>query len=373
MDPTLSDRALGRATLARQLLLERAPLGVAEAVGRVLAVQSQWPRAPFLGLWSRIAGFDRAALVRAFQDRGLVRATTMRATLHTMRAADFLRLRRAMQPGLDRALQQVLRARGTELDLPRLLARGRACFGRGPRTFEAVRDDLAAGDDALDERAMGHAVRLSLPLVMVPTSDAWGFPQVSEFADAEAWLGRPVDDGEHTGELVLRYLAAYGPASAVDIQAWTGLPALAKVIAGLGERVRTFRDARGKAIYDVPDAPRPDPDVPAPVRLVPEFDGAIVARADPRILPAAHRKHVFASGLRVLPTVLVDGVAVATWKLERTKRKAMIVVDAFAPLGKREQAAVAAEAEALVRFAEPDAAEHDVRVTAPAPARARRG
>ena len=362
----LDDRRLGRATLARQLLLEREQLDVAKAVTRVLALQAQWPRPPFVALWSRLQGFAREQLADPLRARKLVRATTFRGTLHVVTAADYLALRTTLQPALERGLHQVLRAKKVELDIPKLVKRAKKFFGSGSRTFEAVRDHLAAGDEDADDRAMGHAVRNMLPLVQVPTNDPWAFPQVSEFADAEAWLGRAVDPKEHQAELVLRYLAALGPATAADVQAYTGLPSLAKVIAALGDRVVPFADARGKTLFDLPDAPRPRADTPAPVRYLPEFDGAIVARTDGRILAEEHRKHVFLSGLRVLPTVLVDGRAIATWKITRTKTKATLAVDAFAPLAKREQAAVAEEGEALLRFAEPDAKGHDVHVTVPA-------
>lgn len=362
----LDDRRLGRATLARQLLLARARLDVPAAVTQLLALQAQWPRSPFLALWSRVHGFAREQLGDPLRARTLVRATTFRGTLHVVTAADYLALRTTLQPVLERGLHQVLRARKAELDIPKLVKRAQKFFAGGSRTFEAVRDHLAAGDPDADDRAMGHAVRNMLPLVQVPTDDPWAFPQVSEFADAEQWLGRAVDANEHHAEIVLRYLAALGPATAADVQAYTGLSALAKVIATLGDRVVTFKDARGKILYDLPDAPRPRADVLAPVRFLPEFDGAIVARSDGRILAEEHRKHVFLSALRVLPTVLVDGRAIATWKIARTKTKATLAIDAFAPLAKREQTAVAEEGEALLRFAEPDAKGHDVHVTAAA-------
>jgi hypothetical protein len=356
----LDDRRLGRATLARQLLLERVRVDVPSTLQRLLALQAQWPRPPFVALWSRIQGFAREQLAVPLRDRTIVRATTFRGTLHVIGADDFLALRSTLQPVLERGLQQVLRAKKAELDFPKLVKRARAFFGRGARTFEAVRDHLAEADPDADERAMGYAVRNLLPLVQVPTDDVWAFPQVASFADAEAWLEKKIDPADRRADLVLRYLAALGPASIVDIQAFTGIAALAPVIEALGDRLVQLRDRGGKILFDLPDAPRPRADVVAPVRFLPEFDNAIVSRADGRILAEADRKHVFLSGLRVLPVVLVDGRAIATWKITRTKAKATLAVDAFAKLGKAHRAAVAEEGEALLRFAEPDAKTHDL-------------
>jgi Winged helix DNA-binding domain len=363
--PTLTPRQLGRATLARQFLLARAPIDVDTAVERSIGVQAQWPRPPFVALWSRVHGFTREQLAAPLRARTLVRATMMRGTLHVLAARDYLALRATLQPMLERGMRAILRGRLDGLDLPALVERARAYFGAHTRTFEQVRDHLAGADADADARAMGYAVRNLLLLVQVPTDAAWAFPQAPEFADAEAWLGAAPASDDRTDELVLRYLAGYGPASVADMQSWLGITGLAAVVERLAGKLARFSDERGKVLFDLPDAPRPDADVEAPVRLLPEFDGAIMARADGRILAEADRKRVFLSGLRVLPTVLVDGRAVATWKIVRTKARASLEIATFAKLTKRDAIAVGEEAEALLRFAEPDASAHEVRTGTP--------
>ncbi len=159
----------------------------------------------------------------------------------------------------------------------------------------------------------------------------------------------------------LRSLAAYGPSSVADVQAWSGLPRLADTIEGLRPRLRTFRDERGRELFDLPDAPRPDGDVPAPVRLVPEYDNLIGTRADERFVARRHRPRVFLSALRLAATVLVDGFVAGTWKLERSKSAATVTIAPFAPFSPRTRKDVTAESEALVRFAEPDARAFEVR------------
>ena len=213
---------------------------------------------------------------------------------------------------------------------------------------------------------MGYAVRMTLPLVQVPVGReaAWAFPAQARFALADEWLGRalPRDAEPRAEPLVLRYLAGYGPASVADVQAWSGLPALGETIEKLRPRLRTFRDEQGRELFDLPDAPRPDEDVPAPVRLVPEYDNLIGTRRDERFVARGHRPRVFLSALRLAATVLVDGFVAGTWKLDRKKSTATVTVAPFSPFSARTRKEVVAEAERLARFAEPDAGKFDVRV-----------
>jgi hypothetical protein len=361
---TLSRRALGRATLARQMLLARERLPALKAVERLVAMQAQWPRPPFVGLWCRLHGFERSQLTTLLRERQVVRATFVRATLHLVAAKDFLALRPSLQPMLDGGLAAVLRDRAQGLDPARLCAQARRFLAKGPRTFEEVREHLAKDAPKADVRAMGYAVRLSLPLVQVPAPDAtWAFPADSCFAVAEDWLGRalPGDTGTPAA-LVLRYLAAYGPAGLADIQAWSGFRGLRETLEALRPRLRVFRDEQGREVFDVPDAPRPSEDVPAPVRLVPEYDNLITARTDDRFVAKADRPRVYLSALRIAATVLVDGRVAGTWGVERKKSAAVLTIAPFAPLPARARQDALAEGDALLRFLEPDAATHDVRV-----------
>lgn len=366
MPETLTIRDLNRATLARQMLLSRERIPTLEAVERLVALQAQWPRPPFLGLWSRVEAFRREDLRRLLLDRRVVRATFNRATIHLVTAADFLAFRSTIGTGLEAALAAVLGDRLARVDIPGVLASARALFAGRPRTFEDVRAAFVAADSTVDERAIGYAVRLLLPLVQVPVEgETWGYPAKASFALADEWLGRDVTATAPAPErLVRRYLAAYGPASKADLQAWSGIRALGEVLESLRPSLVTVRDERKRELFDVPDAPRPGGDAEAPVRFVADYDNLIVGRADERFVAKAHRPRVFLPGLRIAPTVLVDGFVAATWAVERKKTEAAIIVSPFAAIPPRVKKAITAEGEALARFVEPDARAWHVRFDA---------
>lgn len=353
-------RALGRATLARQMLLAREPSSeraVTKAVERMLAVQSQWPKLPFFALWSRLEGFSRGKLAAAFERRALVRATWVRGTLHTTTAQDYLRFRATIDAMLRAGAATVLKNRSEGLDVARVVKDARAYFTKSPRTFGELRDHLVSLHPKVDERAMGYTARMGLPLVMVPEEKTWSFPADSRFALADAWLDADVPaDGDAREDLVLRYLASHGPATVADAQTWTGLRGLKPLFESLRERLVTFRDEGGRELFDLPDAPRPDEDVDAPVRFLPEFDEAIVAHQERgRIVDDAHKSSLFASGLRVLASFLVDGRAAGTWSIARDKKRATLTLVPFGKVTKKARAELEEEGERLLRFAEEDA------------------
>ncbi|MEO7274583.1 MAG: winged helix DNA-binding domain-containing protein [Vicinamibacterales bacterium] len=360
----LSLRALNRATLARQHLLDRND-SFLEVTARLVGVQAQMPRPPLIGLWARVHGLTREAVVAALLDKRLVRGTAMRGTLHLMTDADFRELRGPLQAGLDRGLAAILRDRALGIEMAPLVADATEFFCQ-PQTFDAFRDHLAASAPAADIRAMAYAVRMQLPLLQVPTESAWGFPAQADFISADTWLGKPKrrTPARTTEDLVLRYLAACGPATAADAQAWLGLPSLKPVFEALRPRLVTFRGERGGELFDLPDAPRPDPDVPAPVRFLPDWDNAIVGRADARLLAGEHRSKVYQPGLRILATVLLDGQVAGTWKIERRKKAATLFISTFARLTSVARRAIEPEAAALLEFAEPDAAVKELNVEA---------
>ncbi len=353
---SLSTRQLNRATLARQLLLARERSPALRAIERLVGVQAQWPKPPFIALWSRLADFRAEELTGLLHRRDVVRATAMRATLHLMAASDYLRFRSTLQAAISRGVQSMLgdRLAGGEMD--RMLALARRFFSDEPRTFAELRVFLLTLDRTMDERAVAYAVRTHLPLVQVPTDARWGHPATADFAHAEAWLGTPVPEAtDRLGELVLRYLAALGPATVADMQSWLGVPKLGPVLEQLEARLVRVRDERGKEHFDLPDAPRPPAGIVAPARFLPEFDNVIVARSDERFLAKQHRPLVFLSALRVRPTVLVDGVVAAAWGIARSKGTATLTVEPFASLAKGARAEVGAEAERLLAFTDGDA------------------
>jgi hypothetical protein len=361
---TLTDCQLGRATLARQLLLERADISVLEAVGRLGGLQAQEPKPPFLGLWSRLAGFDEADLRQALDDRTVVRATMMRGTLHLCRAADYVACRASLQPMLTRAMTSALRDRSEGLEPDAVLPVARELLTEQPRTFDELRTLLQAAFPDVNHRALGYAVRMLLPLVMVPTEDRWGFPRVADFTLAEGWVGCSLSSVPEPDELVLRYLAAFGPATAADAQTWSGLQGIKAVLERLRPRLVTFADEAGRELFDLPDAPRPDADVATPVRFLPEFDSLMLAHADrTRVIADEHRPAVITKNLRVKATFLVDGRVAGTWEVKRTRREATLTLMPFQGLSKRDGEALRAEGEAMLRFAEEDGGAVTVRVT----------
>ena len=361
--PTLTWRQLNRATLARQMLLRRESTKPLLAMERLVALQAQWPRPPFVGLWSRVKGFERRDLRALLEGRQAVRATLLRGTLHVLSAKDYVTLRPAIQTALEAGMRSILRQRGTELPVDRLALQARDILAKGPLTFEDLRDLLKRAHPKADERAMGYAVRMALPLIMVPEGDsAWSFPAQSRFALADDWIGRTVPlEPAAADPLVLRYLAAYGPASVRDMQAWSGLPALAETVERLRPRLATFRDETGREVFDLPQAPRPDAGAEAPVRFVPEYDNLIATRADERFVAKAYRPRVFLSALRIAATVLVDGFVAGTWKVEVKKGRATVTIAPIAPFTARAKKEVATEAESLAAFQEPAAGSVEVR------------
>jgi hypothetical protein len=203
---------------------------------------------------------------------------------------------------------------------------------------------------------------MMLPLVMVPTDDPWPFPANAQFQLAESWLGKPIPDAIDPTSLVLRYFAAFGPASIADAQSWSGLQGLRAVVEKLRPKLRTFKDPRGRELFDLPDAARPDEDTPAPMRFLPEFDNVLLGYQDrARIMADAHKPYVFLAGLRVTSTVTVDGFVVATWRLDRAKKVSTIGVQLLEKVAKRTVGEIGAEAERVVRFMDPEAARYDVR------------
>jgi hypothetical protein len=344
MSETLANPALSRAMLARQLLLKREKLSVEDAVERIGGMQAQLARAPFVGLWTRLPKMQRDDLQRALDDKRVVRATLMRGTLHLVSAADYVALRGTIQLALDHGMRGILKERLKDGDVKKVIAVATKFF-ETPQTMDALRDSGLFDGDI---RAKAYAARCLVPLVQLHDGS-------SRFVLAEKYLKKKIPTKIDKVELARRYLAAYGPATIADAQTWSGIPDLKDAFAKL-DVVVTF----GK-YFDLPKAPRPDEDTPAPPRFLPEFDSVLLAHKDRRrIIADAHRKAVYLPALRVAATILVDGVVAGTWIVKRDKKSATLAVTPFAKLGKADKDALAEEGAALVRFMEPDAATFEV-------------
>ena len=335
----LTQRELNRALLARQLLLERAPLPAARALERVAGLQAQDVVAPFIGLWTRVEGFDREQLKRALARRTAIRATLMRGTIHIVSARDYAHFAPATMPMVQRLWRSYQRDRAPVRNVERLTASALA-YAAEPRTNAELRDHLG-GEDAW------WRVRREALFVNAPGDEPWSFGRSRRFVDASVWLSRPLADRRAgAAHLVRRYLTAFGPATSADVAAWSGLTA-----AEVGEalervRLRRFRDERGRLLLDVPGAPIPDAATPAPPRLLPAFDNVILSHADrSRVISDDHRRRVIRGGL-VDPVVLVDGFVAGRWRLANGKPE----LEPFEPIPRRAERELRRELDDVARF-----------------------
>jgi hypothetical protein len=362
--PVLGERALNRALLARQMLLERSSVAVDAAVEHLVGLQAQSPWSPYHALWARLAEFDPHDLGALLVDRRVVRIVIMRGTVHLVTADDCLVLRPLHDAFLERALTTSnWRAGLADLDLGRVAATGRALVEAEPLTFKQLGLRLAETWPDRDAATLAQVVRARTPLVQLPPRAVWGRSGQVTVTTAEHWLGRPMADGARLDEMVLRYLAAFGPASVMDVQAWCGLTRLREVVDGMGDRVRRFRDEAGRELLDVPDGPLPDPDSPAPVRFLPDFDNVLLSHADrSRIVDDDVRRRLQRPNAVLPGTVLVEGRVSATWSITRDAAAATLEVAPFRALHGDEEAAVDAEGRALLAFTAAGVDRHDVKI-----------
>jgi hypothetical protein len=333
-------RELGRATFARQMLLAREAVDVADAVGRLVALQAQEAKPPFVALWSRLEDFSADVLIDAFARKTVVRGTLMRGTVHLARTEDFLRWQPVLAPLGVEGLRKVVGGRLEGADIDGAVEDVRKLFADAEElSADDVRDWIAEHRASEDTRAVARIALYSLPLLRVPDGGRWGFTPKSTFTDSQHFLGK--DPRANAPSLIRSYLAAFGPATVRDAQQFLGGGDWQDVFDGLElERFGKY--------YDLPDAPRPGEDVDAPVRFLPDFDSLMLAHADrTRVIADAHRAQLTTKNLRVRAVVLVDGMVAGFWKLAGKK----IEVEPVRKLLKREQAAVDEEAARLAAFA----------------------
>lgn len=360
--PVLGTRALNRATLDRQLLLRRSSWSAKEAVAHLVGLQAQNVKPPYYALAARLDGFAPEQLSGLMADREVVRIVTLRSTIHTHTATDALTLRPLVQPARTRELA-AFRKGLAGVDLDRLAALTRDLVEAEPRTMAGLREALRAEWPDADPQSLAVAARCTLPLVQVTPRGLWGRSGQVALTTTEHWLGRSAqpapatdtadgtDGADGTDAAVLRYLAAFGPASVRDMQTWAGLTRLGAAFERLRPRLLTFRAETGAELFDLPDAPRPDPATPAPPRFLPEFDNLLLSHADrTRVVRPEHRGRAW-RGNQAHRTLLVDGFLAGVWKLTEDA----LVVETFGPPrgGAAERAAILAEGERMLATLHP--------------------
>jgi Winged helix DNA-binding domain len=355
-EKVLSVRTLNRLLLDRQMLLRRGKLPVAEAIEHLVGMQAEAPNNPYIGLWSRLEAFRVDELTSLLSDRRAVRASMMRATIHLLTARDYLESRAVVQPVLERDVYPnptYGRERLEGLDMAAVLGAGRKLLDEKPRTAAELRDLLGPKWPEHDPAALAYAVRGLLPVIHIPPRGIWGESGPVALTTVESWLGKSVYPDPSPDRMVIRYLRAFGPATITDMRTWSRLTGLREVVERLRPRLRIFRDERGRELFDVPDTPLPDPEIPAPPRFLPWLDNALLSHDDrTRIISEEHRKIITGERWNA-PVVLVDGFVHGMWKIETTRGKATLVIEPFEPLLKEDRDAVAEVGERLVRFMVP--------------------
>jgi DNA glycosylase AlkZ-like len=356
----ISDRALNRTLLRRQFLLDRVDRPALDVVEHLVGLQAQEPADPYVALWDRIAGFDPAELAAAVASGDAVRIALQRSTIHLVSAADCAALRPVLQPALERMARSSFGTRMAGVDPAVLADAARALVAEQPRTFGELGRALRERWPDRPEIALAQTARALVPMVQLPPRGLWRRSGRALHGLATDQLDRPFAADPAPDGLVLRYLAAFGPATVADVQNWSGLTRLAEVVERLRPGLRTDRAQDGRELLDLPDAPRAEPDLPAPVRFLPQYDNVLLGHADrSRIVPAGAAA-LFDEQFHWSP-VLVDGVLRASWRLDR---KAGVLHVRAPGLSRPERSAVAVEGLALLGLLAPATSDPDVVLSA---------
>ncbi|KAB8181718.1 winged helix DNA-binding domain-containing protein [Microbispora catharanthi] len=353
MTDVLSRRGLNRATLARQHLLERAPTPAIDAIEHLGGMQSQAPLAPYVGLWTRLQDFAADELSTLTEQRQVVRLHLMRNTVHLVSARDCLGWRPLFHP-LHAARFSGHFRHGTQgVNRDALLRQAKQLLEEQPRTRAELGKLLAERWPDADPNALAYAATHHIALCQVPPRGVWGKNGPAAWAPVESWLGAPLRSVP-VDALVLRYLGAFGPAHVADIQVWSGLTRLREVVERLP--LRTFRGQEGQTLYDLPEAPRPSEDMPAPPRFLPEYDNLLLSHKDRTRVILGNRPVPLPPGNGATAgTFLVDGMWQGTWKI----RNHSLRIRPFTRLCREDYDALLTEAAQLCAFLAPQAT-HDI-------------
>jgi len=347
------------------MLLRRSDVSVPTAIEHLVALQAQTPHTAYVGLWSRLEGFRPEHLSDLIESRVVVRIALLRSTIHMTTARDAWALRALVQPVIDRAQKGQFGRRLDGVDPHELERIGRAFVESEPRTFKALGDHLLEHWPGRERMALEQGVRAAVPLVQVPPRGLWGRSGPIAHTSLEVWLGgSPAATAPLTLDgLIRRYLGAFGPASVMDAQAWSGLTRLGEVFERLRPELVSFRDEPGRELFDLPDAPRPDPDTPAPVRFLYDYENMLLSYTDrTRVIPPGLDIRGDVSLNESISSFLLDGSLAGTWKVTRDGRRATLVVKPLVRLTATDRTAVADEGTALLEFLASEATERDVQI-----------
>ncbi|MBA2956494.1 winged helix DNA-binding domain-containing protein [Nocardioides sp. MAH-18] len=304
----LTRQRLNRTLLRRQHLLERTSATPYEMARHLVGLQGQEPLPPYLSLDARIAGFDPADVTRALEDRTLVRLLTLRGTIHVLTADDALALRPWTQPVLDRVLRNHAPA---DADVVRAVVH--EALADGPVGQRELADALASALPDVPRPDLGVLARGLVPLVQLPPRGTWRGPGAIVYDHLSRWVGRPETEPD-VPTIVRRYLGAYGPATAADVTAWSGVTRLAPLLKAMDDLVR-HEDEDGKVLFDVPGAVVGDEDTPAPVRLLGTYDNLWISHAGrDRVTEPAKRARWMGANGGVGSMLFVDGWLEGLWR-----------------------------------------------------------
>jgi hypothetical protein len=347
------------------MLLELREPSALETIEHLVGMQGQEPLDPYIGLWTRIADFDPEELAGLVRNGTVVRGPLLRVTMHMASARDFLRLRPVLQPLMESRFRSSPFARALDgIDIEAVAAAGRELIEAQPRTRAELSQLLAKRWPDRDPLSLAYVITHVVPVVQVPPRGVWGKRGQATWTTVEAWLGRPPATQPDVARMFRRYLGAFGPASVIDFQNWSGLSRVREVVDPMRSRLRAYRDEAGAELFDLPDARLTSAEVPAPVRFLPYYDNVLLGHADrTRIVPNQPRAPMFPGYTGNLGGLLVDGFFRGRWRLERDAGSATLLVEVTKRLSKRHAAAVEAEGRRLLAFAAADATECDVRVT----------
>ena len=370
-EPVLNRRALNRATLERQHLLQRIALTPIAMIEHLVGLQAQEPNPPYFGLWSRLLDFKREDLSQLLEQRLAVRCTLQRGTLHLLSAADLLALRPLLQPALARMLASNHGKKLAGADPLAVARAGRALLCAENLDGTQLGKRLALQWQGAEPASLAVAVRCCEALIQLPPAGTWDNHKNAQLLPADIWLDPALPSLPSLDRMLLRYLAAFGPASAQDAGVWSGLrlsgpDGINAALERLAPQLRRYRDERGLLLLDLRDKVLPNTDTPAPARLVSAYDNLVLSHADrSRILDEVHRPRIFTVNGQVRPTLLLDGFVQGIWKIEHGRQQATVVIESFRALSPGERQTIEVEAALALAFAAPDGVAHGVRFATP--------